>query len=74
MELQGKADTSKEESVMGSMLTGSLIPRDAKQLDHVDEYFDCITACPTHADTECITECVDQLRNTSDPQLDVPSF
>lgn len=74
MELQGKADTSKEASAMSSISAGTLIPRDASKLDHVDEYFECITACPTHKDTECVTECVDQLRDSTDPQLDVPSF
>lgn len=74
MELQGNADTSKEESTMSSISRGTLIPRDATQLDHIDEYFECITACPTHKDTECVAECVDQLRGNTDPQLDVPSF
>lgn len=74
MELQGNADTRKEVTAMSSISRGTLIPRDATQLDHVDEYFECITACPTHKDTECVTECVDQLRGNTDPQLDVPSF
>ena len=41
--------------------------------DPVEENFDCVTECPPQ-DKDCEDQCVVDLRNADDPQLDVCSF
>ena len=39
-------------------------PRGANAHDHVDTYFECITACSVD-DGECVTRCVETLRDST---------
>ena len=56
---------------MQTIASNQLLPQDATQLDEVDQYFECITECPT-SDNECKTACVDAMRDEA--QLDVHSY
>jgi len=49
-----------------------LIPTDAKKLDEVDQYFECIADCPP-ADPTCNAQCVTELKEDQ-AQLNVPSY
>ena len=41
--------------------------------DPVEEYFDCVVECPPQ-DKDCEDQCVVELKNADDPQLDVCSY
>lgn len=55
-----------------SMNAPRLIPTDAKKLDEVDQYFECIAECPP-ADPTCNAQCVTELKEDQ-AQLNVPSY
>ena len=48
-------------------ISPNLLPKDATQLDQVDQYFECISECAIN-DQTCSTDCKDEAF------LDVPSY
>jgi len=64
-------DGTTGDKPMQTIASNQLLPQDATQLDEVDQYFECITECPT-SDNECKTACVDAMRDEA--QLDVHSY
>ena len=53
------------------VITDQLLPRDATQLDEVDQYLECATDCGIN-DKECQDDCLEEMKNSA--YLDVPSY
>ena len=63
-------DVTKGEQQM-PVITDQLLPRDASQLDEVDQYLECATDCGIN-DKECQDDCLEEMKESA--YLDVPSY
>ncbi len=53
------------------VIADQLLPRDATQLDEVDQYLECATDCAIN-DKDCKDACLDEMKDAA--HLDVPSY
>ena len=53
------------------VIADQLLPRDASQLDEVDQYLECATDCGIN-DKECQDDCLEEMKEST--YLDVPSY
>lgn len=53
------------------VIADQLLPRDATQLDEVDQYLECATDCAIN-DKDCKDACLEEMKDTA--HLDVPSY
>tara|TARA_Y100000768_G_scaffold382854_1_gene363920 strand:+ start:5273 stop:5491 length:219 start_codon:yes stop_codon:yes gene_type:complete len=53
------------------VIADQLLPRDASQLDEVDQYLECATDCGIN-DKECQDDCLEEMKESA--YLDVPSY
>ena len=53
------------------VIADQLLPRDASQLDEVDQYLECVTDCGIN-DKECKDVCLDDMKDAA--YLNIPSY
>ena len=53
------------------VIADQLLPRDASQLDEVDQYLECATDCGIN-DKECKDACLEDMKDSA--YLNVPSY
>ena len=62
-----KLNTDTQGGTNMKTISTTLLPKDATQLDEIDQYFECLSECAIN-DQTCFSDCKDEAF------LDVPSY